>query len=149
MSTATAGADLVESCLSREQFRLQVFARSNGRCVICGDPVVDAHHILDRKLFADVGYRLDNGAAVCELHHWACETTEISVAVVRRAAVLPAFADEMDKWGNRIWPSGLRSAGPLMNDTGARRALAAGRVLHLVMPSSYREPEFVPAEGEL
>lgn len=148
MCAAIASAELEQACLSREQFRLQVFARSKGRCVFCGQSAVDAHHILERKLFADGGYRLDNGAAVCEWHHWLCETTEIGVADVRRAAGLPAIGDEMDKWGNRIWPTGRRTAGPLIDDTGARRALAAGRVLHLVTPAGYLELETGLSKGD-
>ena len=43
---------------------------------------------------------------------------------------------------------GLQAGEDVKNDTGARRALAAGRVLHLVMPTGYREPELVPTEGD-
>lgn len=133
--------------LDREQFKSAVFTRSGGRCVFCGEPAVDAHHILERKLFGDGGYYLSNGAAVCEADHWACETTAHSVEAVRKAAgiELPQLAPGMsatatyDKWGNRIWPSGLRSWGPLEHDTGARKALAAGGVLGLLMPKDYRE----------
>lgn len=133
--------------LDREAFKEQVFARSHGRCVFCGAAAVDAHHILERKLFADGGYYLGNGAAVCEADHWACETTAHSVEAVRKAAgivnpVLPPWmrADACyDKWGNQVWRSGLRSWGPLEADTGARKALAAGGVLGLVMPKDYRE----------
>ena len=72
--------------LSREAFKDQVFARSKHKCVFCGAPAVDAHHILERKLFDDGGYYLDNGAAVCEADHWRCETTEFSLEDVRLAA---------------------------------------------------------------
>jgi len=134
--------------LSREAFKSLVFKRSAHKCVFCGQPAVDAHHILERKLFADGGYFLANGAAVCEAHHWACETTQLCVQAVRRAAgitdtVLPPGFDPngvFDKWGNRIWPSGLRSWGPLEQDTGARKALAAAGYLGLMMPRDYREP---------
>lgn len=135
--------------LEREEFKRLVFARSGGRCVFCARPAMDAHHILERKLFADGGYYLDNGAAVCEDHHWDCETTRLSLEVVRAAAGItrailpdgwPREGVRWDKWGNRIWPSGYRSAGPLIDDTGARRALVAGAKLHLLMPADYTEP---------
>lgn len=133
--------------LTREEFKRRVLLRSQGRCVFCCQPAVDAHHVLERKLFPDGGYYLGNGAAVCEAHHWQCETTELSVAQVRAAAgivvpALPPGADaghDLDKWGNRVWPSGLRSWGPLAHDTGARKALAAGGVLGLLMPQGYEE----------
>lgn len=133
--------------LTREEFKRQVFLRSRGKCVFCACDAVDAHHVLERKLFADGGYYLGNGAAVCEEHHWQCETTQLSVEAVRaqagiRQPTLPAGllnAVPYDKWGNRIWPSGLRSWGPLETDSGARKALAAGGVLGLMLPADYRE----------
>lgn len=127
--------------LSREAFKDLVFARSKGRCTFCQQAAVAAHHILDRKLFADGGYYLDNGAAVCEAHHWDCETTTLSVEAVRRQAGIvtkvlpPSFqADTIyDKWGNRLRTDGLLEEGPLARDTGMRKALAAGGKLgHLV-----------------
>lgn len=134
--------------LSRDEFKRQVLARAGGLCIFCGQPADAAHHILERKLFADGGYFLANGAAVCEQHHWDCETTRLSVEDVRRAAgisqvMVPQGYDPLgifDKWGNRVWPSGLRSWGPLEHDTGARKALAAGGCLGLMMPRTYAEP---------
>lgn len=133
--------------LSREDFKQAVFARSNGRCVFCTAQAVDAHHILERKLFPDGGYYLGNGAAVCEEHHWQCETTKLTVQQVRQAAgirvpVLPPGLEpncEYDKWGNRVWASGLRSWGSLERDVGARKALAAGGILGQLMPAGYGE----------
>ncbi len=135
--------------LTRDEFKRQVFLRSRGMCVFCKEPAVDAHHILERKLYPDQGYYLGNGAAVCEQHHWDCETTALSVEQVRSAAgiqcpvLAPAYdaAKTYDKWGNRVWPSGLRSWGPLEADTGARKALAAGGFIGLMMPTSYLEDE--------
>jgi 5-methylcytosine-specific restriction endonuclease McrA len=37
--------------MTRNEFRQAVFERDNYRCVICGDPAVDAHHIIERRLF--------------------------------------------------------------------------------------------------
>jgi hypothetical protein len=133
--------------LSREVFKHQVFERSGGACVFCGEPAVDAHHILERKLFEDGGYYLDNGAAVCNPCHWKCETTEYSVEQVRQASgieqvCLPpglASAGTYDKWGNRLWPSGLRTLGALAQDDGMLRALAAGGMRSWLMPADYRE----------
>lgn len=133
--------------LSREQFNKQVFERSQQLCVVCNEPAVDAHHVLERKLFCDGGYYLHNGVAVCAACHLLCEYTTIGVEQLRVAAgitntVVPAGWDvslSYDKWGNTVWPSGLRSAGPLEHDTGMRRALAAGGFLGILMPSDYVE----------
>jgi len=135
--------------LRREVFAERVFDREEGRCAFCGARAVDAHHILERRLFADGGYYVDNGAAVCTVHHWECEMTTLSCEQVRDACrilvpVLPpgwnAFA-RWDKWGNRLLDNGQRIAGPLMHDEGARRALARGGVLHLVRPARGAEGE--------
>lgn len=107
--------------LTRDAFRAAVFARDRGRCVLCPSPAVDAHHILDRKLFVDGGYRLNNGASVCGSCHLRCERCEVSVEEVRRAAgikepVLPPGFDVrcvFDKWGNKVLPGGQRVPGPL------------------------------------
>lgn len=132
-----------EPLLSRQGFSDAVLRRRGGLCCMCGSPAVDAHHILDRKLFGNGGYYLSNGAAVCELHHWHCETTTIALQEVRAAAqvhqiVLPAclahngFGAPLDKWGNTllggIW-AGYRLTGPLASDTGMNRALAAAGLI--------------------
>ena len=61
--------------LSREEFKKQVFAKTNGKCCVldCLCDAVDAHHIMDRKLWKDGGYYLSNGAALCEKHHLDAE----------------------------------------------------------------------------
>ena len=140
---APASALSPPALLDREAFARAVFARSGGKCVLCAAPAVDAHHILERKLFPDGGYYLDNGAAVCAACHLDCEHTRVSVETVCEAAgitrlVLPPGFDpsvRYDKWGNRFVEHGLREAGPLEHDTGMRRALAAGGVLGTLVPA--------------
>lgn len=129
--------------LSREDFKLHVFARSGGRCVFCSEPAVDPHHVLERKLYPDGGYYLGNGAAVCDAHHWKCETTELTVEQVRAAAgiqspVLPpgfAAGEVYDKWGNLMRPDGFRQVGPLAGEHGMLKALKYGRLLHTLLPA--------------
>lgn len=138
---------LPTALLTRDAFKAQVFARSGGRCVLCGAPAIDAHHILERKLYPNGGYYLANGAAVCEPCHLACEHTTVTVGDVRQAAHIdgpvlpPGFEPGIvyDKWGNRVWTSGMRTSGPLAQDTGMRRALAAGGFLGRLMPADYTE----------
>ncbi len=127
--------------LSRDEFRAGVFARDR-ECVLCRahgrcGPAVDAHHILERRLFPDGGYYLDNGAALCADHHAGAETTEFSVEEVREAAgitarVLPnhLYPDQKyDKWGNPVLQNGQRMRGELFYDESVQRAL--GRFLRL------------------
>lgn len=102
--------------LAREAFKRAVFARDLGACVICGAPAVDAHHILDRKLFSDGGYYLGNGASLCSPCHLQAEMTTISVETIRAVCaiatpVLPEGLDptqDYDKWGNALLAGGLR-----------------------------------------
>lgn len=127
--------------IDRREFDVQVSRRSGGLCVLCGNPGTAAHHILDRKLFPDGGYRLANGAYVCDPCHWDCETTKVDADSVRRAAgiqevILPPGFDpslSYDKWGNELRPDGMRTPGPLADDTGCRRALAKGGYLGLLL----------------
>jgi hypothetical protein len=123
--------------LSREKFDELVKLRSHGKCVLCGKEATDAHHILDRKLFSDGGYYLDNGAALCADHHWDAELTTVTVEDIRKAAgiearVLPPELDPAkvyDKWGNEVVSETKRKPGPLIDDEGCQRAMALGGVM--------------------
>lgn len=95
--------------MTRDEFRNSVFKRDNYQCVICKSTSnLDAHHIMERRLFDDGGYYLDNGATVCEKHHIECENCVISTQRIREkcnitAVVLPPhlYPDyQYDKWGN-------------------------------------------------
>lgn len=127
--------------LSREDFRELVFSRDNNCCVVCGKSAgngvkLDAHHIIERRLWTDGGYYLDNGATLCDIGkdgcHYKAETTSLSVEDIRRYAgieklVLPEdlYADHIyDKWGNVILADGRRTKGALYNDESVKKALA-------------------------
>lgn len=126
-----------EKLLDRATFAGAVFARDACKCVLCGAAAVDAHHILDRKLFEDGGYYLSNGASVCAACHLKVEATTVSVEEVRAACdiaepALPAgFAGSKryDKWGNEVITSGERIPGPLFHDDGCRKALQGAGLL--------------------
>ncbi len=129
--------------LTRDQFREGVFARDKHKCVFCERPAVDAHHILERRLWPDGGYYLENGASVCAEHHIECERTTLSVEDVRgnagitRNIVPPHFYDDhrYDKWGNPILDDGLhRGIGELFFDESVQKVLGEGNVLHLFKP---------------
>lgn len=123
--------------LTRDDYRNGVFARDKHACVVCGAPAVDAHHIVERKLWPDGGYYLDNGASVCEVHHFQAESTEISCDELRERCGIDRIhlpdqfvADEpIDKWGNPILPNGQRLRGELFDDESTQKILAP--VLHL------------------
>lgn len=69
-----------DKLLSREEFKKQVFLRTNGKCCVpgCTCDAVDAHHIMDRKLWKDGGYYVSNGAALCAKHHLDAEQGKIT-----------------------------------------------------------------------
>jgi hypothetical protein len=123
--------------LSRDRFREQVFERDGHTCVCCAKPAVDAHHILERRLFPDGGYYLDNGASVCEEHHLAAERTTLSVEELREriGCTKPVLPDHLyadltyDKWGNVIMPNGTRLKGELFHDESVQKVLKEGGVL--------------------
>ena len=125
--------------LTRDEFREAVFKRDNYKCVFCFAPAQDAHHILERRLWADGGYYLDNGASVCGGCHMACEQTLFSVDDVRSAAnikriVVPDqfYPDhQYDKWGNPILEGGKRGKGELFFDESVQKVLGEGGVLDL------------------
>jgi hypothetical protein len=128
-----------EKLLSREEYKHQVFSRDKHTCLFCDKPAVDAHHILDRKLWSDGGYYLSNGASVCEHHHWECEKTTLSVEHVREKAhiiqfTLPSMLEQgvtYDKWGNEILDSGYRKQGDLFHDDGVQKILKKAGLIYL------------------
>lgn len=117
--------------LTRYKFRHSVYKRDNGKCVICGDMMEDAHHIMERRLFDDGGYYIDNGASLCSQHHILAEQTLLTCDKIREAAgieniVLPPhlYRDNVyDKWGNIIQPNGQRVRGELFYDESVQKIL--------------------------
>jgi len=123
--------------LSRDDFRNGVFARDKHRCVVCGAPAQDAHHILERRLFSNGGYFLENGASVCGDCHLKAESTVLSCDELRercgiKTVVLPEhfYEDQAyDKWGNAILPNGQRLRGELFDDESVQKVIKPA--LHL------------------
>ena len=128
-----------DKLLTRVDFREGVFKRDGHVCVFCDEPAVDAHHIIERRLWPDYGYYLNNGASVCEEHHLACEMTTISVEEVREVCgiekpVIPPhlYSDQIyDKWGNIVLPNTQRLKGELFFDESVQKILGKGKVLDL------------------
>lgn len=145
--------------LTRDLFREGVFARDGNTCVLCGASAQDAHHIIERRLWPDGGYYLENGASVCGVCHLKCESTEISVEEVRRAAGItrihlpPHLYDDhvYDKWGNPVMANGTRLRGELFDDASVQKVIAP--FLHLFThyvkyPRTYHLPwsECIPED---
>jgi hypothetical protein len=139
--------------LTRDEFREGVFSRDGHKCVICGEAAQDAHHIMERRLFSDGGYYLENGASLCGKHHIMAEETILDCDDIRQAAgiesvLLPEhlYADqEYDKWGNPVIANGQRLKGELFYDESVQKILAQGDVLHhfskyVKYPRSYHTP---------
>lgn len=125
--------------LSRKEFKESVFKRDSYQCIFCENPAKDAHHIVDRKLFEDGGYYLNNGASLCEKHHWESEMTLISCEDIRNKIgitkiVLPShFLENLnyDKWGNIILENGTRKKGELFYEKGVQKVLSNAKILNL------------------
>ena len=123
--------------LRREQFRESVLARDGHRCVVCGRGAADAHHIIERRLWTDGGYYLENGASLCDEHHKAAEATVLSCEGIRAAAGITAAAlpphfdrdERYDKWGNVFLGNSLRVRGELFFDDSVQAILKQGGAL--------------------
>lgn len=122
----------IKLTLTREQFRKAVFDRDEHLCVMCSRSGKDAHHIIERRLWPDGGYYVENGVTLCEECHLAAEGTSISCEMIRQFAgidkvVLPPhfYPDERyDKWGNVFLPTGKRMRGELFHDESVQKVLA-------------------------
>lgn len=117
--------------LTRDKFREGTFARDNHKCVWCGAPAQDAHHILERRLFTDGGYYLNNGASLCGPCHLEAEKTNISVEDLRHKIGItkPALPEHFysdvvyDKWGNVCQANGTRLKGELFFDESVQKII--------------------------
>ena len=127
----------VNLLLTREAFREAVFTRDNHKCVNCEEPAVDAYHIMERRLWDDGGYYLDNGASLCSVCHLLAESTVLSCEEIRLKAginkiLLPPHLSRdlrWDKWGNPYNQDGTRSRGELFYDKSVQKILRKGKVL--------------------
>jgi len=137
--------------LSRNDFREGVFERDNYTCVICGGEGQDAHHILERRLWSDGGYYLNNGSTLCGVCHMKAEQTLISVEEIREGCgiteiLLPEhFYDDYayDKWGNPILSNGDRLIGELFFEEPVQKILSPilNKFRHYVQyPRTYHVP---------
>jgi hypothetical protein len=126
--------------LTRDGFRKAVFERDGHKCVICKAPGQDSHHVLERRLWTDGGYYLENGATLCGPCHLHAESTQVSCEQIRELAGIEKFPipehlyqdQKYDKWANVLLPNGHRLCGELYHDESVQRILAP--VLHMFLP---------------
>lgn len=149
---AQAGLRAEEPLLPRDGWREAVFARDGQRCVVCQASAderagvrLDAHHLIERRLWPDGGYYLSNGVTLCSRPaeasdcHRKAEQTVISCEELRQAAglerlLLPPHLESgvrYDKWANVIGEDGTRYPGELFWEEPVQKALAEGGVLAL------------------
>lgn len=124
--------------LTRDEFRNGVFRRDNHKCIVCGNTGQDSHHIMERRLFEDGGYYLENGATLCGACHIKAEQTLISpdqlYDILKVDRILPDdLYDEFryTKWGDIQLANGTRLKGPLFFDESVSKILFSGNVLNL------------------
>lgn len=139
---------------TRKDFRELCLKRDNHKCVMCNETNnLAVHHIMERRLFDDGGYYLDNGSTLCEYHHIEAEKTTLDCDTIREACnidniILPEhlYSDqEYDKWGNPIINNNVRLKGELFNDESVQKILEAGKVLDLFsVYIKYPRTYFVP-----
>jgi len=127
----------MEPLLDRDVAKQKTFERDGYKCVICGraDLPLDAHHIIERRLWDDGGYYLSNLATLCDAGvdgcHYKAETTELSVEEIREACGIdkPMLPEDFyhdtvyDKWGNTYLENGMRTKGPLFDDESVQKVL--------------------------
>jgi len=134
--------------LTRDDFRESVFKRDGFKCLFCDcTENLDAHHIIERRLFTDGGYYIDNGATLCQKHHLMAESTELTCTELREKAniktiVLPEdfYSDcNYDKWGN-IYIGQLRTKGPLFFNESVQKILTGSFTDFVKYPRTYHLP---------
>jgi hypothetical protein len=141
------------TCLDRDTFRESVFKRDGHKCIVCGKEAADAHHIMERRLFPDGGYYIDNGASLCPECHIKAEQTLIQpkelyeILNIKKRILPPDLYDEFEytKWGDIILANGSRLKGPLFEDESVQKILQSGGVLssysqYIKYPRSFHLP---------
>ena len=127
--------------LSRDEFHESIFKRDRQQCVNCSVPATAAHHIIERKIFKNGGYFLDNGVALWDLCHIKAEQTILTCEELRAKAgikevILPDGFDpafQVDKWGNQIIPPNFRKPGPLYpSETGMINLLRQCQIYFII-----------------
>ena len=127
--------------LNRDEFKQQVFARDNYECILCHNEAIDAHHIIDRSFFVDLGYYINNGVSLCNDCHILPEQTVVSCQELRNKAGIidPIYPDflglnefviDYDKWCNPVLKRDKRLKGYFFDQVNVQKMLKLGNVFH-------------------
>ncbi len=135
--------------LPRDKFKDMVFTRDKYICVVCTAKAVDAHHLLERKLWKDGGYYLDNGVSLCAKCHLAAEKTDFTVVRLRQLAkitniIVPEGLNPelcYDKWGNEIDCDGNLVPGPLAQSAAVQKIMTHKLHLFLIEVCAQKLPK--------
>ena len=122
--------------LTRDQFREKTLERDEHKCVICKSEAKDVHHIIERKLFSDGGYYLNNAVSLCSECHILAEKTDVSCEELREYAnikeiVLPEDYDtneKYDKWGNILLEGNIRLPGEMFDTEQFQKILGKDKI---------------------
>ena len=125
-----------------ERFRRDVLDRDRRRCVLCGSPDGDAHHVFASALWDDGANIAGNGVTLCAKHRTQALETLLSVETLLEAAGLvdrplpPQLhaVERYDRWGNPILANGRRARGELFLTPDAQHWLARGGALDRFVP---------------
>jgi hypothetical protein len=123
--------------LTRNEFREKALKRDKNLCIVCKKDAVDVHHIIERKLFDDGGYYLNNAASLCSECHLKAEQTLITPqelwTLLGVQRVLPDHFHpqyEYTKWGD-IEKKRYRIPGELFHEPEVQRLLQEAGVFAL------------------
>ena len=139
---------------TREDFSRLVLERDQNQCVVChATDSLSVHHIVERKLWDDGGYYLDNGVSLCPEHHLLAEKTLLTCDELRSLAgietvILPehfCIEDRIDKWGNILMPTGVRIKGEMFFEPQVQKILQEANLLdtfssYVKYPRTYHVP---------
>jgi hypothetical protein len=103
----------MEELLIREEFRKKVLDRDGHSCILCHNKEnLAVHHIMERKLFDNGGYYVNNGASLCPSCHIEAEAGFImpyklwyKIGVEYEDYTYPKSLNgckRWDKWGQEI-----------------------------------------------
>lgn len=134
--------------LKREEFKEKIFERDNYKCVWCSNIAVDAHHIIERKLFDDGGYYMTNGVSLCAICHVQAEQTIISSTDLRLKAginvlIIPKHFDPdyvYDKWGNILLDDEQRLRGELFDSEQVQKIIPTEILNKFLMAKHIKYP---------
>jgi hypothetical protein len=122
---------------SEQESSKEKIGRDSNKCILCSEHAADSHHILDRALWDDGGYYLENGVSLCPSHHLEAEKTLISCDQLREAAHITVVhqpehfyvTDNYDHWGNIILPNGTLLKGEMFGNENVQKILKEAGVL--------------------